>query len=143
MVCHRRWLFMNGLGSVCAAAWRTMRGLGVMTLCAVGAMALSPISSARANDLGIGNDFYSMCANAKPGDPQYTACVAYMKGLHDMASFWIQERRVPGACPPAEATLRQYYEIFLKYLADRPTLRDKSSAELFHASIRDAFPCSR
>lgn len=89
--------------------------------------------------IGSGNGFYALCSGAKD-DTRYV-CWAYTRGLHDMAAYWIQERRVPNACPPAGATMVQYHDIFLRYLAERPATRHKPSAELFYAAIRDAFPC--
>lgn len=98
---------------------------------------------AQRDNFSIGNGFYSFCSSASE-EWQHSACLAYTKGLHDMAGFlWARGRVKPEICLPQGVSLSQYLDILLKYLKDNPDQRHKPTAELLWVAASKSYPCSR
>ena len=103
---------------------------------AVGAPAL-----AQYQELSVGNGFYAMCADAQQREGwQGAVCVAYVKGLADMAlrPTGMVEAAV---CMPKDTTYAKSMEILLAYLKDRPAERQKRTSQLLWDAWSAAFPC--
>jgi hypothetical protein len=97
---------------------------------------------AAAQNMSYGNGFYAYCQDAR--EWAQLTCVAYVKGLHDMAGFlWSSGRIRPEVCPPDGVVIAQYYDILSKFLRDNPDQRQKPTAALLWEAASKAYPCPR
>jgi hypothetical protein len=96
-----------------------------------------------------GNDFLSICAvDADKSPTEQTlaelratsACIPYLRGLHDGIVVATAEVHAP-YCAPAEVTNNQMEQILVKYLRDHPERAHYLTPVLFLDAMGTAFPC--
>ena len=91
--------------------------------------------SMAASDVGVtGNDLLKLCTDsARPG----AMCVGYVVGVYETYT-WVNPGRL---CPGPYVTNEQITDVAVKFLTDRPEMRDKNAPLLVSVSIALAFPC--
>lgn len=105
----------------------------------VSVLAVLMVTSARAGDATLGGGFYDHCKEA--ADWERTTCLAYIKGLYDMAGYLQPPSKARLVCAPHGVTLAQYLDILIKYLEDNPERRPRPTAELIWEAASESFPC--
>src|SRR5882757_4918762 len=83
-------------------------------------------------DVARGNRFYALCGDAvgQTAKPDRIVCLAYVKGLYDMAGYLQPASKAGLVCAPDGVTMDQYLDILLAYLRDNPERRHALTAEL-------------
>jgi hypothetical protein len=100
---------------------------------------------AMSQDVARGNRFYALCGDAvgQTADPGRIVCLAYVKGLYDMAGYLQPASKAGLVCAPDGVTMDQYLDILLNYLRDNPERRQTLTAELMWEAASKAYPCSQ
>jgi hypothetical protein len=94
-----------------------------------------------------GNDYLSVCES--DATPDQTFCIAYTVGLFrgltagQYASQTVEGRAVRDVifCAPASVTNAQIRDVVIKYLHDRPAIRQHPSDVLIYGALSDAWGC--
>jgi hypothetical protein len=108
------------------------------------ALAILVVSTAAAQDTAYGDGFYAMCnegPNTEPDSWRRPLCIAYIKGLNDMAGYLKPSSKAGLACVPPSATLDQFLDILVQYLRDNPARRQELTAELMWEAAAKSYPC--
>lgn len=100
---------------------------------------IDPVAFAQPQSIAIGNGFKSRCAGAT--EWQHIACLSYVAGLYDMASYLGPNAMTGKVCAPRGLTIVDWHRLLLEYLDDRPARGDALTVELFWEAAVRAFPC--
>jgi len=92
------------------------------------------VENARAGVFHTGNTMYSRCTDTS--DIQSAACVGYLQGALDMMEGEL-------ACTPSTMTGRQAKDIFVKFMAENPEIRDKRADHLMIMIFGTLYPCQK
>jgi hypothetical protein len=98
---------------------------------------------AATEDVARGNNFYTLCSDAVGPTADRLVCLAYVKGLYDMAGYLQPPSKAGLVCAPDAVTMDQYLDILLKYLRDNPERRQALTAELMWEAVSKVYPCAR
>jgi hypothetical protein len=125
---------------VCISAWARRAMAGVAGILIGGWLApIDHVAFAQPESIAVGHGFKSRCAGAT--EWQYIACLSYVAGLHDMASYLGPNATTGRVCAPPGMTIVDWHRLLLAYLDDRPERGDALTvALLWEAAVR-AFPC--
>jgi hypothetical protein len=91
-------------------------------------------------DVGTGNGFYALCADAKLDSQVRSACWGYFRGAYDMLVF--QPGTDKAICLPSGVTYQQMYDMLLRELADKPQDRHYRTAGILSGLLWEKFSCS-
>jgi hypothetical protein len=119
--------------------------VGLVRLCLVLVVAFGAARPAMSEDVARGNGFYVLCSDAvgPTANQGRIVCLAYVKGLYDMAGYLQPASKAGLVCSPEGVTMDQYLDILVKYLRDNPERRQALTAELMWEAASKAYPCSR